>query len=378
MNAVAEAQIAKDQKCLVHLAYDCESGYRAADARWEIWNHRPEIGYQPCGRCYVTDAVEFSLDGVKSLGSTGKKIEALVAYNKNKEGGRILDISDAEDREAGPFRMRFNPSREKRGWRLLGQVDDPESPGCVLDAAQYSNNGHGVPEFLEWKDYCLFPNPYPIYMPDHFTLSKKRKQGMKHMEQVLAAEEIRDAFDFLHEAPYFRVFFNGIGAGASIPDHFHFQGFSHNLPVEHFPRREIKSNRKIKISAPVDYPATVFVLEGDGREELAEEAHKIVGMLNRATDGMEIAHNLLFLDIPRRIYIFPRRKIDIKTPEEKENEKRHYDGSLPASVEMCGTIVISDMAYIERYKNMSTNELENLAAGILRKVTILKDKLHPV
>ena len=368
-------------KHLVHLAYDCDSG--KSDGRWEVWGHKPEIGYQPGGRCYswlsdsncqtsrpscscyleVMSVTGFSVEDIESVQHLEDKIEALVAYNKDK--GYVMDIGKVLWKRAGPFEVQFNPDREKRKGRLPGQADDPNHPGCVLCAAIHSK----VPEFIGRSDYCLFPNPYPIFR-NHFTLIYREHEDSG---QILTAERIKNGIDFFSEARGIKMFFNGKNAGASSPDHFHFQGFSHPtpLPVERLPTKEIVSNKSIRVSKPADYPATVFVVESEDREKLTESVYGITSLLSGPRNGMELTHNVLFSDCAwsPKAYIFPRNAGKQKSESYK---------SKPASIEMSGILVMSDHDDIERYRDADMDILEHLAEDVLRDVTVPMEKLSPL
>lgn len=350
------------KKHLVYLDYDCETGY-ARRGRWEMWNHKPEIGFQPGGRCYswvsgTSNCQESEsscyLQVEKIAESLGDKIRALVEYNRDK--GFVLNIENAEEKSADEFKVQFNPDREKRVGRLSGQRQDPKHPKCILDAAIYSN----VPEFLDWRDYCLFPNPYPIFKDDHFTLVYK-----EHEEQRLTPEKIKDALDFLYEAPSFRIIFNGINAGATSPDHLHFQGFSHRLPIEDFDIETILSDSSVRIGEPRDYPATTFVVEGSNMEQLTARAYEIVRLLNEPIGELKPTYNILFSTNSRinRIYIFPRNM---------EIQKSEFYGSKPATIEMSGMLIMSKDEDKEKYENADSC----MVRRVLEDVTIPKERLH--
>jgi len=364
------------EKHLVHLAYDCDSG--KPDGRWEVWGHKPEIGYQPGGRCYswlsdsrcqdsksgcyleVMEVADFSVSGIENVNFPEEKIEALVAYNKDK--GYVMDIGEVLRKGAGGFDVQFNPGRERRKGRLPGQVDDPDHAGCVLCAAIYSK----VPEFIGWDDYCLFPNPYPIFR-NHFTLI-----SMEHEDsgQVLTAKRIKDGIDFFSKTRGVKMFFNGKGAGASSPDHFHFQGFSYPmpLPVERFHAKEIASNKSIKVSRLTDYPATVFVVESDDAEKLIDGVYRITSSLGGLSDGAGLTHNVLFSGCGPHpdVYIFPR--------DSGKQKSKHYK-SKPATIEMSGMLVMSDQNDIERYGDADMGALKHLVEDVLEEVTVPGEEL---
>ena len=77
-------------------------------------------------------------------------------------------------------------------------------------------------------------NPFPL-LPNHVVFASKdhipqefsllsQKRGAKELEEVL-----EDLCQLAHRLPNHIGFYNGVGAGASIPGHFHFQ-FFHRAP----------------------------------------------------------------------------------------------------------------------------------------------------
>ncbi len=65
--------------------------------------------------------------------------------------------------------------------------------------------------------YHLAVNPFPI-LPYHFTIIAAR-----HVRQTLTAARLSDMEALARQMPGYMLFFNGAAAGASAPDHFHFQ-----------------------------------------------------------------------------------------------------------------------------------------------------------
>ena len=255
------------------------------------------------------------------------------------------------------FKMQFNPDRESRTKLFMGQKPDPEHPECILCAAKHSR----VPDFIEWKDYCIFPNPSPIF-EDHFTLVSN-----KHLDQHLSQKEIIDAFGFLSEAPTFRMIFNGLGAGASVKSHFHFQGFSQHLPVEYFDIQAMSNDGVINMDKPKGYPATTLIVESKNIELIAAKISKIIEVL----DKMELTYNLLFSNGVdpqiKKVYVFPRKS---------GVEGSQYYGNKPASIEMAGMLVMSKPEDKQKYDDATDNHAsEELVKNVLKEVTVLDENL---
>lgn len=69
---------------------------------------------------------------------------------------------------------------------------------------------------LDWKEYRMLVNPYPI-LPCHLTIT-----AQKHRPQSIHGA-ISDMVQLSCMLPAFAIFYNGAACGASAPDHFHFQ-----------------------------------------------------------------------------------------------------------------------------------------------------------
>jgi len=131
-----------------------------------------------------------------------------------KEGVSTLSQGNSEDIEVEPFRFKklFNPAR------IVNIKADVSKEGiakrkCFLCVNDLPEEQRGI----EIENFLLLCNPRPIFR-DHFTLS-----CLEHVEQTLAPH-----IDFMSRSAKFAgsaytIFFNGAQAGASAPDHLHFQ-----------------------------------------------------------------------------------------------------------------------------------------------------------
>lgn len=110
-----------------------------------------------------------------------------------------------------PVAVQFNPGRV-RSTAAKVEADDIASRPCFLCSKNRPKEqlaGAAIP------DYEILINPYPI-LPVHFTIASK-----EHTPQTAMPLEM---VDFVNLSPDLTAFFNGAKAGASAPDHLHFQG----------------------------------------------------------------------------------------------------------------------------------------------------------
>jgi ATP adenylyltransferase/5',5'''-P-1,P-4-tetraphosphate phosphorylase II len=111
------------------------------------------------------------------------------------------------------MRLQFNPARIVSS----GAKIDPKAIAerkCFLCNA---NRPKEQTSLAFGDDYLILVNPFPIF-PEHFTIANNA-----HVPQLIAGN-FKTLLDLARAlAPRYTVFYNGPRAGASAPDHLHFQ-----------------------------------------------------------------------------------------------------------------------------------------------------------
>jgi Domain of unknown function (DUF4922) len=161
-------------------------------------------------------------------------------------------------------------------------------------------------------DYLVLCNPMPIF-PGHLTIAHRR-----HLPQSLPENMItflRLAVDF---GPRMTLFYNGPRAGASAPDHLHFQAAPASLmPVEKEildPRKRTGVRRRggVEICRTVGLARGILLIEGKEEGNVAAAVGDVIGMLGRSTssDGEPLL-NILCTRTGEvwRLILFPRLKL---------------------------------------------------------------------
>ena len=119
--------------------------------------------------------------------------------------------------------------------------------------------------------YNALMNPFPL-LPNHVVFASKfhipqefsllgQKREAKSLEDVL-----RDLCQLALRLPNHIGFYNGVGAGASIPGHFHFQFFNRAPDFPSFPIEERDFTTAKNVEDPeliVDYPIKVLRWQGN-------------------------------------------------------------------------------------------------------------------
>jgi hypothetical protein len=255
--------------------------------------------------------------------------------------------------------IQFNPRRIISSGAAL----DPESlrrRPCFLCC------GHLPPEqqaILYRKDYLILCNPMPVF-PGHLTIAHRR-----HLPQALRENMItflRLAADF---GPRTTLFYNGPRAGASAPDHLHFQAAPAGLlPVEQeipdFRERTGARQRKgVEIFRTAGLVRGILVIEGKEEGAVAAAAGEAIAALGRLTpsDGEPLL-NLLCTHTGEgwRLILFPRRK---HRPDAYFREGKERLLISPGAVDMGGLIITPRE---EDFHALTTD----LVAGIFREVAL--------
>ena len=171
------------------------------------------------------------------------------------------------------FRVQVNPKRSRRH-RGAGVVTPPPGEdklnnGCFLCREnirwQQGQRQLGLEIVASGGNYYAWMNPFPL-LPNHVVVASQHHvpQGLKlfsnrkedsDLEQVLT-----DLCETARQLPKHVGFYNGIGAGASIPGHLHFQFFQRDPKTPKFPLEERSFKRATDSSGPefiLDYPICV-------------------------------------------------------------------------------------------------------------------------
>jgi hypothetical protein len=160
-------------------------------------------------------------------------------------------------------------------------------------------------------DYLILCNPAPIF-PGHRTIAH-----IGHLPQSLPDHLgifLQLAADF---GPRMTVFYNGPLAGASAPDHLHFQAAPAGLmPVEAeilHPRKRVGAKRRdgVKIWQATGLGRGILVIEGEKKENVAAATGDAIRALGRLTStDQEPMLNILCTHTKEgwRLLLFPRRK----------------------------------------------------------------------
>ena len=212
--------------------------------------------------------------------------EALLKRQKENWAGLVAGyegLGEARLREirgdGWGVKIQFNPRRIVSSGAQL----DPESlrrRPCFLCLENLPPEQQAI---LYREDYLVLCNPMPVF-PGHLTIAHRC-----HLPQSLSGKVptlIRLAADF---GSRMTVFYNGPRAGASAPDHFHFQAAPAGLlPVEKEilePRKRTGARRRdgVEICRTTGLGRGILVIEGKDEGDVAAVASEAIEALGRLT-----------------------------------------------------------------------------------------------
>lgn len=239
-----------------------------------------------------------------------------------------------------PVAVQFNPARAKS---TEAKVDAAsiESRPCFLCAANRPEC-QLVSDLLPGWDILV--NPYPIF-PLHLTIASQ------HHEDQGAVP--LDMLTFAAMIPGVAAFYNGARAGASAPDHLHFQAISkEELPLlaalENFHDSK-KGNMALSGNILPDYPAAFwsFIITPDANGQKALSL--LANLKGEDADTGELSHKLVnvffWLDNEGliRAVVFPRKRhrpIDYNSPDGLKIS--------PGAIDIAGIMISSRLQDFDR------------------------------
>lgn len=277
-------------------------------------------------------ALQAALDAMG--GSLGERIAVL--HHQQSSIGFIKDALDQvvrcrfEDPEHQDrsILVQYNPVRELRrlgaGRKIAPAGYDSVNGGCFL-----------CPENIEWqqsglemgyrfqigeRSYIAWCNPFP-FMPYHVTISSVVHEpqswlvGDPEKSGERLARILRDLMNIVGQTPDFIGFYNGLGAGASIPQHLHYHFFKRTPGSEPFAlEKTAQWSINQGIAAPFHakpYPITSIYFQGDA-DTIIEQAVAFYDEWENSCGSTEnISANIIatpFKDGTYALYFTPRNR----------------------------------------------------------------------
>jgi len=300
---------------------------------------------------------EAGLAGVFAALETDQRAGGFILQNLD-DVERLTFFDNGEDSDF--FRIQFNPQRAQRfkgaGLSVPPDGEEEINGGCFLcrENIRWQQQGREIGYEIPIDDriYYALANPFPL-LPNHMTVASRehRPQDWQFAEPLGTEVDliVRDLLAIASRAVGFVGFYNGANAGASNPDHFHFQFCSRPPEAPEFPLEKMvgrKCNGGDEEIMTEHYPLPVAVWKGTAEAVETRAAKWIRNWANRNGPRLQtLTGNFVVSNDggPDRLtlYFVPR-----------DRTKVHVNGfsGLIGSLEILGELVLStekDKRYLD-------------------------------
>jgi hypothetical protein len=260
------------------------------------------------------------------------------------------------------LRAQINPRRARRhdgsNALTLPKKHKFRNDGCFLCAEnikwQQQQRQIGFEITASKGRYNALMNPFPL-LPNHVVFASKdhipqefsllsQKRGAKELEEVL-----EDLCQLAHRLPNHIGFYNGVGAGASIPGHFHFQFFHRAPESPSFPIEEREFTTAKNGDDPefiLGYPINILRWQGDLGKVVSNAACWISNWIKSEIEpNQHLSTNFIATAGPSQeeitLYFVPRNK-----------NKQFWNGNrgIVGGLEVLGELVMAsedELAMVE-------------------------------
>ena len=251
------------------------------------------------------------------------------------------------------FRVQLNPKRARRhdgtGISQPPRKETYLNNGCFLCRKNIEWQQEGRQVGFEIKtqssDYNALMNPFPL-MPNHVVLASQdhipqEVKLLRDNQQSKGLEELlEDLCELACRLPKHVGFYNGVGAGASIASHFHFQFFQRLPDIPNFPIEERSFTSSKDGHCPefiLDYPIDVLRWRGSISEVVSKACSWITQSIKESKIGKHrLTSNFIAtsskLGESVTLYFIPRDK-----------EKQFWNGGkgIVGGLEILGELVMA-------------------------------------
>ncbi|TVS11118.1 MAG: DUF4922 domain-containing protein [Wenzhouxiangella sp.] len=231
------------------------------------------------------DALDYQLDAVNQQAGLGSALWSL--HEHQVQSGFIQDDLNTIRRFRMPcpinperaFSAQFNPARGRR-FRGAGAIPAADSDlsingGCFLCAENiwWQQQGAEIGYRLRPAGgrYTAWMNPFPV-LPGHAVIAS-REHWPQHWQapgSLSLHELVDDLSTFSELLPGWLTFYNGVGAGASIPHHLHFHAIPRPAGYEIMPLEAAAQRCRQSGRVLWEYPLSFMHWGGQRRQILPE------------------------------------------------------------------------------------------------------------
>lgn len=246
------------------------------------------------------------------------------------------------------FRVQYNPGRARRfaGSGRNGGESLSLNNGCFLcrenirrqqDGAQL-----GYQIMAGGRTYVALTNPFPL-LPEHIVIAATEHRPQEwafHGPDGFAIQTlIDDLVSLADRMPGHLGFYNGVGAGASIPGHLHFQFFRRPGDDRRFPMEIAAEAVGGEVDGPAvlaRYPIEAVVWKGRADDVIARATHWMAawGERNRGRLAGLTANLIAARDDDHQVTLY-------FVPRDRARARPDGFAGLVGGLEVLGEIVLS-------------------------------------
>ena len=294
-------------------------------------------------------------------GSNGLASALFELENHQRKAGFIKDdlkkikriVFQDPNNKLYSLRAQINPKRAKRhdgsGNVAVTSKHPSINEGCFLCREnikwQQEERQIGFEINFGISDYIAFMNPFPL-LPNHVVIASPahRTQELRLFQDNEQNQDLAlvlsDLCELANRLPNYIGFYNGVGAGASIPNHCHFQFFQRIPDLPQFPLEE-RGYSDIDLDTATtfvtDYPIRVFRWMGELSEVVARATAWITDFVKTSKfERQQLTANFIATSSTNSetitLYFVPRHRL-----------KQFWNGNagIVGGLEILGEIVLA-------------------------------------
>jgi diadenosine tetraphosphate (Ap4A) HIT family hydrolase len=284
------------------------------------------------------------------------------------------------------FSAQFNPARARR-FEGRGLHDPPPGRraihhGCFLCAEniawQQQGREIGYPLSQGRLAYTAWMNPFPLAV-GHTVMATDEHMHQDWRTNGLGLDELAaDLIELARALPGWMVYYNGVGAGASVIEHLHFQGLPRRtglglMPIEHSADRHARTQSPQALQrgviVPDAYPLAFAHWRGHSDGILAALAPWLRAWQREYGANDRASVNLLAVRDPDRdqldVYFVPRDRTRSHAPD--------FGGAV-GCLEVMGEFVFSLSEELVRLEHgdVDYSAIASMLAGVSCPETFLE------
>ena len=260
-------------------------------------------------------------------------------------------------------KIQFNPSRIASSTAKIDEASLAARACFLCEEHRPAEQFHLKFEGRKGRRYNIQVNPYPIF-PKHLVIARDQ-----HLPQAIW-HHLPDMLDFACTYQGFTVYYNGPRAGASAPDHLHFQAVPRwSLPLEvavdaflDNPGEHLSRVKDARLYHYRNFTRGVWCIKADTTKSLAKLFYQFLDCCPVADPGLEPRFNLYAWFKPEKNEY--RVMVVLRT----ELRSHHYysDGPDhltigPGAAEMAGVFVAPEEA---DFKKATAAQLEEILSEV--------------